>query len=240
MHNLQALSSGSSCYFSLLLLLCYSAGPAYSRARQVNQTESRLPKIQSRSKDFPLDRCTLLTEPWSYFNHFEGHQDCGITSMDLYMPPLTYDMDGRKNSPYCGNRAKLLEAMSGGGRHGFEAPYSSVGCHYRWYSTSEICMILERFDAIVFIGDEMIRHIYAGINMLLRENIAMGSLKQWQLKENERAGCRCENQLIKPECSMHAVTHNLAVRDNDAGSTHKSPYHCDRKGCCIPRHHFSF
>lgn len=118
--------------------------------------------------------------------------------------------------------------MSEGGRHGFERAYSSAGCHYRWYSTTEICMILERFDAIVFVGDDSLKHVYAAFNMLLRENIAMGGLKQWDLTENERLSCRCDNQFMRAECSKHFVTDSLAVSDNDENSGHKSPYYCSR------------
>lgn len=116
--------------------------------------------------------------------------------------------------------------MSGGGRHGFEAPYFPMGCHYRWYSTPEICMILERFDAIVFVGDDMLKHIYSAFNMLLRENIAIGGLQQWELTENERAGCKCDNQILRSECSLHSVMDSPAVNENEQISSHKSPYHC--------------
>lgn len=90
-------------------------------------------------------------------------------------------------------------------------------------------MILERFDAIVFLGDDMLQHIYSAFNMLLRENIATGSLKQWEMKDNEHAGCRCDDQLIKIDCLKYAITDSQAVSDNDGGSGHKSPYYCDRK-----------
>ena len=43
--------------------------------------------------------------------------------------------------------------MSGGGRHGFEEPYVGKRCTCRWFSTPEICKILERFNAVIFIGD---------------------------------------------------------------------------------------
>lgn len=95
-------------------------------------------------------------------------------------------------------------------------------------------MILERFDGIVFIGDDMLQSVYAAFNMLLRENIAIGSLKQWEMKEEERAACRCDNQMIKAECSKFAVMDNQQVRENDEGSGHKSPYYCDREcGCAV-------
>ncbi len=152
-----------------------------------------------------------------------------MRSPDLYIRPEVSNPDVPKSSLYCPNRAKLLEAMSGGGRHGFDVPYFPAGCHYRWYSTPEICMILERFDAIIFIGDDTLQHVYAAFNMLIRENIALGSLKQWEMKESERAGCRCENQLIKSECSKYAILDSQAVRDHDGDSGHRSPYYCDRE-----------
>ena len=89
-------------------------------------------------------------------------------------------------------------------------------------------MILERFDAIVFIGDDLLKHVYAAFNMLLRENIAMGGLKQWELNESERTACRCDSQITRPECSKHVVTESQIVKDNDEGSGHRSPYYCDR------------
>ncbi|KAL9610653.1 MAG: hypothetical protein Q9167_004662 [Letrouitia subvulpina] len=163
-----------------------------------------------------------------YFSHFEGHQDCAIASKDIYVSPMLDATNGKKPLQYCKNRARLLEAMNGGGRHGFDTPYFPVGCHYRWYSTTEICMILERFDTIVFIGDDSLRYIYSAFNMLLRENIALGSLKQWEMKESEREMCRCENQLIKIDCTKYAVMDSESVKTNDAGSGHSSPYYCDR------------
>lgn len=90
-------------------------------------------------------------------------------------------------------------------------------------------MILDRFDEIVFLGDDTLRHIYSAFNMLLRENIALGGLRQWDMKESERETCRCENQLTRPECLLYAVTDSQQVRSNDAGSGHSSPYLCDRK-----------
>ena len=126
---------------------------------------------------------------------------------------------------YCRNRATLLEAMGGGGRHGFERPYfPAADCHYRWYSTPEICMILERFDAVVFIGDDTLKHIYAAFNMLLRENIATGALERPDV-----AACRCDNQLIKPECSSHLVTDSQVVSEKNDVLGRTSLFYCNRK-----------
>lgn len=71
---------------------------------------------------------------FSFFAHFEGRQDCGISSRDIYeAPPLTTTTAGEKQDqaktelPFCRNRATLLEAMNGGGRHGFDAPFWPKG-----------------------------------------------------------------------------------------------------------------
>ena len=115
-------------------------------------------------------------------------------------------------------------------------------------------MILERFDAVVFIGDDSLKQIYAAFNMLLRENIAMGSLKQWELNEGQRDACRCDNQLSKSECSSHMVMESQGVREKDDADSHRSPFSCDRRSttniglqeasidthrhpACIPSHH---
>ena len=94
-------------------------------------------------------------------------------------------------------------------------------------------MILERFDAIVFIGDDSLKPIYAAFNMLLRENMAIGSLKQWELNESRRDTCSCDNQLTKPECSSHMIMESQTVREKDDGDGQRSPFYCDRKSTLI-------
>lgn len=89
-------------------------------------------------------------------------------------------------------------------------------------------MILERFDALVFVGDDMLKHIYLAFNMIMRENVAMGGLMHWQLSDSERDTCRCDNQIIKPECAKHAILQSDIVGANEGGgSGHASPYLCD-------------
>ena len=90
-------------------------------------------------------------------------------------------------------------------------------------------MILDRFDGIVFIGDSMLQNVYSAFNMLLRENVVMGGLKQWNLKESEHSACHCENQFMRPECLGQRITSSAEVRESDGGSAHRSPYYCDRK-----------
>lgn len=114
--------------------------------------------------------------------------------------------------------------MSGGGRHGFDAPFFPAGCHYRWYTSTEICMILDRFDAVVFIGDEMLHNVYAAFNMLLRQNIATGGLKKWKLEANDVEPCKCGGQLTKGECLRELLNSNQEVVGE-----HATSYLCNRE-----------
>ncbi|KAJ9649361.1 hypothetical protein H2199_000136 [Coniosporium tulheliwenetii] len=125
-------------------------------------------------------------------------------------------MDGPAATPkICKNRAVLLEAMSGG------------GCHYRWYTTEEICMTLDRFDGVVFIGDDMLHHIYAAFNILLREDLALGGLEHWRMSGEELRSCRCDNQFIRAGCKSSMVGSSEEVKKHNAGSGHGSLYACD-------------
>ncbi|KAI9833414.1 MAG: hypothetical protein M1826_007512 [Phylliscum demangeonii] len=190
--------------------------------------------LTAKSSLKQLDRIPYAKNggPVDYLTHFEGHQDCGITSEHLYLPPPVRATGPAQHDPkvypFCQNRAALLEGMSGGGRHGFDAPFHPKGCHYRWYTTAEICMILERFDAVVFLGDDLVRSIYGAFNILVRENVALGALQQWEMNEAERASCRCEKQFLQPECAKFAVTSSAQVATHDAQGGHPSPYACDR------------
>lgn len=98
-------------------------------------------------------------------------------------------------------------------------------------------MILDRFDAVVFVGDSMLQNVYSAFNMLIRENIALGGLKQWNFQANERSSCRCDNQLIRKECLAQSVSSSAEVRENNGGSGHRSPYYCDRKSFVLNLHH---
>lgn len=97
-------------------------------------------------------------------------------------------------------------------------------------------MILDRFDGVVFIGDDLLQHVYAAFNILLRENVALGGLKQWEMSESDRSACRCDNQFVKSDCAKYAVTSSEQVVKNDGGSGHPSPYLCSRKSSHTQNH----
>jgi len=60
----------------------------------------------------------------SALQHFAGSKDCGILQSNIYLAPIPLYP---KHSPFCKNRATLLEALSNGGRHGFNEPYVGKG-----------------------------------------------------------------------------------------------------------------
>lgn len=53
--------------------------------------------------------------------------DCKLSSQDLYYPAIMDDKKHRKEWPYCSVREKQSAAMSGGGRYGFDTPYTPIG-----------------------------------------------------------------------------------------------------------------
>lgn len=94
-------------------------------------------------------------------------------------------------------------------------------------------MILERFDGVVFVGDELIAQLYASFNILLRQNLAMGAMEQWRMSDKERETCRCGNQFVKQECSRFFVSANDQVAQHDSEGGVRSPYRCNRTSASL-------
>jgi hypothetical protein len=90
-------------------------------------------------------------------------------------------------------------------------------------------MILERFNAIVFIGDNVAHSIYTAFNILLREDLAYGGLQQWLLTDQDLVNCKCDNQFLNSDCLGYAVKNIEEVKKNEAGERKGSPYYCERK-----------
>ncbi|KAH7351067.1 hypothetical protein BKA65DRAFT_395770 [Rhexocercosporidium sp. MPI-PUGE-AT-0058] len=169
----------------------------------------------------------MVKSSWLRFSaikHFAGSRECGILQEDVYTVPWPLIP---KISPFCGKRAILLEALSGGGRYGFDEPFVGKGCTYRWFSTPEICMIIGRFNAITFVGDDIAQSIYAAFNILLREDLALGGLQQWIMSDEDKAKCRCHNQFLYSECQRFAIKSSDDVKKNEGRDRKGSPYFCD-------------
>ncbi|KAL4893047.1 hypothetical protein BDV59DRAFT_31656 [Aspergillus ambiguus] len=146
----------------------------------------------------------------SLLDRYVGLHQCGISSASLYTPPQESDQ-------YCQTRGSLLSAMSNGGRHGFDAAYTSQGCFYRWYTASEICDILHKFDGVVFVGDESLADIYAGFNIILRQNLKSGSLRDWDMSQQQREKCSCDSQFTSASCLPLRITSSDQIERQLAG-----------------------
>lgn len=104
-----------------------------------------------------------------------------------------------------------------------------IGCNYRWYSTDEICTILERFGHIVFAGDESLSHIYAAFNMLLSEDVAHGSLKQWEMTSGQLVPCSCDNQYLNRDCVGYLIGSSEDVYEEGSKGRNRYPYKCSAR-----------
>jgi len=90
-------------------------------------------------------------------------------------------------------------------------------------------MILDRFDGVVFVGDDLMKHIYAAFNILLRRDLSLGAMQQWKMTDKEREQCRCGAQFNKPECWKYYVTNHDEVQNHDDEGGPRSPYVCNRE-----------
>ncbi|KAM3074320.1 hypothetical protein ACMFMG_002866 [Clarireedia jacksonii] len=173
----------------------------------------------------PLPKPMVIEPGESAIKHYLGSKDCGVIQSEIYHVPYPLNPN---MSPFCKSRAMLLEALSSGGRHGFDEPYVGKDCTYRWFSTQEICMILERFSAVIFLGDEIAQTIYAALNVFLREDISHGGLQEWLMTDDERIACKCDAQYLNNDCLGYSVKNFEAVVKNEANDPKGSPYFCQK------------
>ncbi|KAE8350095.1 hypothetical protein BDV28DRAFT_139783 [Aspergillus coremiiformis] len=164
----------------------------------------------------PITVTTSVSQ--DFLERYIGHQECGISSLALYEPPQIDDL-GVSSYLYCETRDSLLNAMSNGGRHGFDEAYTSNGCFYRWYTNSEVCGILQKFGALVFVGDESLADVYAGFNILLRGDLATGAMRKSEMTKEQIKKCRCGAQFTSASCLPLRVTSSDQAEKQNARDT---------------------
>ncbi|KAI9736162.1 MAG: hypothetical protein M1834_001047 [Cirrosporium novae-zelandiae] len=142
------------------------------------------------------------------FSDYKYRSACNISSLDLHTP----------FSPLCQDRKALLEAMSGGGRIGYDAPFMPRGCDMRWFTTEEICDILGRFEKVIVIGDSMMRHVIGSLNVMIRKDLGYGAVTDWNFTPKERQDCFCNFQFNVKACSVQGIFKTADVMKNDPGS----------------------
>lgn len=150
----------------------------------------------------------------SSFVQYKDYREYGISSKSLYSPE---NANGHASGQsYCQMCASLLDAISNGGRIGFDVSYISRDCSHNRYTTAQICSILEKFDRTIFIGDKSTSKMYAGFNLLLRQNLAYSSLEHLDMTEKQIwiAAVNCSSPWV-PACligSAQAQTRPLLSR----------------------------
>lgn len=88
-----------------------------------------------------------------------------------------------------------------------------------------MCFILERFEGLIFAGDDALQTIYGGLNILLRQDLALGTLNLASMDKKLQEDCRCKNQFVKADCRQHyLMDSSKASQDDHVGST----YFCNR------------
>jgi hypothetical protein len=92
-----------------------------------------------------------LIELLSALEHFGGSKDCSIKQADIYLAPYS---PNTKVSPFCSNRANLLEALSNGGRHGYDEPYVGKG-----KSFNPILQILLKVQVVLTAGSQLLKSV---------------------------------------------------------------------------------
>ena len=139
---------------------------------------------------------------------YRNHTSCRISSLDLHLP----------FAPLCSTRTDILNAISGGGRIGFEAPFIPRDCDMRWYTTEEICEIFGRFDKVIVVGDSMMRHVVGALNVLLRKDLGYGAVTNWNFKPDEFRDCFCNHQFDVKSCSLQGIYRTEDVLKHDPSS----------------------
>ncbi|KAL8965080.1 MAG: hypothetical protein Q9183_004040 [Haloplaca sp. 2 TL-2023] len=142
------------------------------------------------------------------FASYKYRNTCNISSLDLHSP----------FAPLCPDRESMLTAMASGGRIGHDAPYMPRGCDMRWFSTEEICEILNRFEKVIILGDSMMRHVVGSINVLIRKDLGYGAVTDWNFSPEERQDCFCNYQFNVKACSVQGIFKTSDVAKNDPES----------------------
>ena len=141
------------------------------------------------------------------FVNFTRKPECNLSSMELHDP----------FHPLCSERSQLMTALTDGGRQGIDAPYSPRGCDMRWYTTSELCRILSKFDQINVIGDSMERYLAVSMHILLRMDLDNGGRTGW-IEDPEGVDCHCFAGFSTGKCMFHSAFSSTVVWAYDPDS----------------------
>ena len=148
-----------------------------------------------------------LSDVIDTFQNFTQDPSCTFSSLDLHGP----------FEPLCQDRASLLEAMSYGGRIGFDAPFSPRGCDMRWFGGEEICEIMTRFEKIFVIGDSTMRNLAVAFHVFLRADLVDGGRVTW-VDDDDNRDCHCSGPFDVSRCHAWSTVTSKVVWENDPES----------------------
>lgn len=97
-------------------------------------------------------------------------------------------------------------------------------------------MILERFNALAFVGDDSARMIYGAFNILLREDLDYGTLREWEMGPWHKKDCQCMTMFITREGEVAPLDECAPFRvmgSNQLMGAGESRYHCNSQSCPI-------
>ncbi|EXJ83186.1 hypothetical protein A1O1_06805 [Capronia coronata CBS 617.96] len=180
------------------------------------------------STDGQPDNVTIFSRDYTnYFDVFKVSSACHLQAPDLYLPAIDA-IPSLNGSSYCSTRLGFLSAISEGNTSSPDIQHWVQGCRYPWYSIDEICTIIGRFSAIIFVGDSSLQSIYNGFNILLRQDLVNGCLATWDMPDGAQLHCRCENQFTEPFCVKYFVNSSLQLPPQSWRADRRDKYHCDR------------
>lgn len=83
-------------------------------------------------------------------------------------------------------------------------------------------------------GDDALANVYAGFYLLVRENLALGALKDWEISPEQRDSCRCNSQFTSKSCWPLRITASDQVPPQSDSTT--GPHACltGKKSYSIP------
>lgn len=165
-----------------------------------------------------------ISDVTDVFADYKKSANCTISSLELH----------GAFEPLCKTKDSLLEAMSTGGRLGFDAPFSPRGCDMRWYSNDEICGILTKFEKIFILGDSMMRNVAVALSIIQRKDLVNGGRTTWA-SAGEGVDCRCAGPFETSKCAFYSTVSSRVIYREDPQSMY-----CNKKGrggfeCEYPR-----
>ena len=150
-----------------------------------------------------------LSDAINTFADYAQTENCTVNSLELHGP----------FEPLCKTKDEVLEAMTAGGRLGFDTPFSPQGCDMRWYSEEEMCDILTRFEKIYILGDSMMRNVAVAFSVLLRKDLVMGGRANWvDLPDDLGTDCKCAQPFETRKCAYYSAVSTRVVWNNDPDS----------------------